>query len=950
MSSFENSSATSSGSPFGHPPPAALTNDASAQSHNHPQESTMAKADTRHRSYPLTPSHQSRIRHLSPPFPLSSPPPTSLSSSYPLRHSSSYMYTPSSYDASVERGRDKERYKGREKEKEMEFEHTSSEVENHHPEATVGSLPLGFRQHHHSQHQHHSPRENGRSSSPSFNGSIGVQSNQSDSDLYQPSYPQLQVQSHPAAGKDHGLQREIKDSAIADRLSSLTKSMFVHPPWHDDREFGHKNNTNTQHTTSYSAQYPYRPELGQNRSNKGAFYYDLPSRSVEDVLDHTQDPSSRNHAHSYQSGLRGFLPSHNQDPLRHHHPLDQYERNRYEFNENTHTSRTSANIESSQYYSSPYSQGKYPQVNHPISFHASHRPCSPAQLSQHQAQQQYSQQQHNTGREQPEPSISQSLGARSDVTPNLLPPPTNIDRSWKGYNGCTVDRSSALHDSSYDSNAEEEEALREEENMQQQRHRFKFGTEMPSTVDLKSAIESCDALCRFALHYAEQANAVHSGGYDYGQMDPDMRANLQKIRSMNTTMLIGLQHIGGGSNEKSGAEASGNANNQQYERIEREMSPLRFGPGRPPHEMVHELAKAATSIFQLAIRIRSWMGMTPEERELDEEINTIRGKRCLLMDSALASATMDQHGNIQKDWTVVPAAASNSKSEASQHYAKNSRLPGRTSDYRGRRGGMDTDVDGFGNNSDTMISVSMSHHQSPHRPSSAPYLSDPSVARSHQEGLGVGRESSRASSVNSQNGRGGSNASNSRNSKNSDVPYQKYRKRAKRTQPPGRCLSCDSSDTPEWRRGPDGARTLCNACGLHYAKLVKRQNEQAQQQKQIGSGLSPMKKGLLPNNARMAQLQALAFPLRKRNGNQSVDSSRQQKLEVGVNSFSDKNYPPSSPAPATITPPSSEHMGSNASSLPPPDRDADSDTNDNGTGSASAERGEADDSMKQGHT
>ncbi|ORZ11703.1 hypothetical protein BCR41DRAFT_356789 [Lobosporangium transversale] len=850
MSSFENSSATSSGSPFGHPPPAALTNDASAQSHNHPQD--FAQEDTRHRSYPLTPSHQSRIRHLSPPFPLSSPPPTSLSSSYPLRHSSSYI---------VERGRDKERYKGREKEKEMEFEHTSSEVENHHPEATVGSLPLGFRQHHHSQHQHHSPRENGRSSSPSFNGSIGVQSNQSDSDLYQPSYPQL--------------QREIKDSAIADRLSSLTKSMFVHPPWHDDREFGHKNNTNTQHTTSYSAQYPYRPELGQNRSNK------------EDVLDHTQDPSSRNHAHSYQSGLR--------DPLRHHHPLDQYERNRYEFNENTHTSRTSANIESSQYYSSPYSQGKYPQVNHPISFHASHRP----------SQQQYSQQQHNTGREQPEPSISQSLGARSDVTPNLLPPPTNID-------------SSALHDSSYDSNAEEEEALREEENMQQQRHRFKFGTEMPT-------IESCDALCRFALHYAEQANAVHSG------------ANLQKIRSMNTTMLIGLQHIGGGSNEKSGAEASGNANNQQYERIEREMSPLRFGPGRPPHEM-------------LAIRIRSWMGMTPEERELDEEINTIRGKRCLLMDSALASATMDQHGNIQKDWTVVPAAASNSKSEASQHYAKNSRLPGRTSDYRGRRGGMDTDVDGFGNNSDTMISVSMSHHQSPHRPSSAPYLSDPSVARSHQEGLGVGRESSRASSVNSQNGRGGSNASNSRNSKNSDVPYQKYRKRAKRTQPPGRCLSCDSSDTPEWRRGPDGARTLCNACGLHYAKLVKRQNEQAQQQKQIGSGLSPMKKGLLPNNARMAQLQALAFPLRKRNGNQSVDSSRQQKLEVGVNSFSDKNYPPSSPAPATITPPSSEHMGSNASSLPPPDRDADSDTNDNGTGSASAERGEADDSMKQGHT
>ncbi|KAI9231277.1 MAG: hypothetical protein BYD32DRAFT_376337 [Podila humilis] len=51
------------------------------------------------------------------------------------------------------------------------------------------------------------------------------------------------------------------------------------------------------------------------------------------------------------------------------------------------------------------------------------------------------------------------------------------------------------------------------------------------------------------------------------------------------------------------------------------------------------------------------------------------------------------------------------------------------------------------------------------------------------------------------------------------TPHQKYRKRAKRTQPPGRCLSCDSSDTPEWRRGPDGARTLCNACGLRRSFL-----------------------------------------------------------------------------------------------------------------------------------
>ncbi|CUM63633.1 uncharacterized protein PRCAT00001215001 [Priceomyces carsonii] len=36
------------------------------------------------------------------------------------------------------------------------------------------------------------------------------------------------------------------------------------------------------------------------------------------------------------------------------------------------------------------------------------------------------------------------------------------------------------------------------------------------------------------------------------------------------------------------------------------------------------------------------------------------------------------------------------------------------------------------------------------------------------------------------------------------------------------CKHCGSRDTPEWRRGPGGNRTLCNACGLFYSKLVKR--------------------------------------------------------------------------------------------------------------------------------
>ncbi|KAG1048707.1 hypothetical protein G6F43_008924 [Rhizopus delemar] len=34
----------------------------------------------------------------------------------------------------------------------------------------------------------------------------------------------------------------------------------------------------------------------------------------------------------------------------------------------------------------------------------------------------------------------------------------------------------------------------------------------------------------------------------------------------------------------------------------------------------------------------------------------------------------------------------------------------------------------------------------------------------------------------------------------------------------GPCTECKTIDTPQWRRGPQGYRTLCNACGLRWAK------------------------------------------------------------------------------------------------------------------------------------
>lgn len=34
-------------------------------------------------------------------------------------------------------------------------------------------------------------------------------------------------------------------------------------------------------------------------------------------------------------------------------------------------------------------------------------------------------------------------------------------------------------------------------------------------------------------------------------------------------------------------------------------------------------------------------------------------------------------------------------------------------------------------------------------------------------------------------------------------------------------------DSPEWRKGPSGPKTLCNACGLRWAKKEKKMKNSA---------------------------------------------------------------------------------------------------------------------------
>lgn len=47
-------------------------------------------------------------------------------------------------------------------------------------------------------------------------------------------------------------------------------------------------------------------------------------------------------------------------------------------------------------------------------------------------------------------------------------------------------------------------------------------------------------------------------------------------------------------------------------------------------------------------------------------------------------------------------------------------------------------------------------------------------------------------------------------------------KRGRKKMPQVKCHQCGLEETPEWRRGPTGSRSLCNACGIYYMKLLRK--------------------------------------------------------------------------------------------------------------------------------
>jgi len=53
--------------------------------------------------------------------------------------------------------------------------------------------------------------------------------------------------------------------------------------------------------------------------------------------------------------------------------------------------------------------------------------------------------------------------------------------------------------------------------------------------------------------------------------------------------------------------------------------------------------------------------------------------------------------------------------------------------------------------------------------------------------------------------------------------YRHLRKKFKiqKSEPGKSCQQCNVTETPEWRSGPTGPKTLCNRCGLRFAKIKR---------------------------------------------------------------------------------------------------------------------------------
>ncbi|GAA97855.1 uncharacterized protein L969DRAFT_96236 [Mixia osmundae IAM 14324] len=122
-----------------------------------------------------------------------------------------------------------------------------------------------------------------------------------------------------------------------------------------------------------------------------------------------------------------------------------------------------------------------------------------------------------------------------------------------------------------------------------------------------------------------------------------------------------------------------------------------------------------------------------------------------------------------------------------------------------------------------------------------------------------------------------------------------YSKRYRKKTPPDQCHVCCAPDSPEWRRGPSGLRTLCNACGLVAGKIplpdAKSIKEVLSQLEAVGRARFRTAKYELPQGAE-ARAQSSWSPGWKVPGAYYQTSSRQDARGLGGSPLSSWSFAP----------------------------------------------------------
>jgi hypothetical protein len=106
-------------------------------------------------------------------------------------------------------------------------------------------------------------------------------------------------------------------------------------------------------------------------------------------------------------------------------------------------------------------------------------------------------------------------------------------------------------------------------------------------------------------------------------------------------------------------------------------------------------------------------------------------------------------------------------------------------------------------------------------------------------------------------------------------------------------------ETPEWRRGPLGPRTLCNACGLIYAKLKPSTN--------TGSSSTTASSSVQSPSSAVLQKQQFNYPPVANTCGDNVNNLQFQQL-VNNPTENDDPMPTSS---ARVTPPDNNNNNNN---------------------------------------